>query len=58
MTEGDDFDLNYPSKREKARLEEKIRKNKRIQNLWNFVIKSRNKKYFLQDSIRGSHIKP
>lgn len=58
MTESDDFDLIFPSKREKARLEEKIRKNKRIQNLWNFVIKSRNKKYFLQDSIRGSHIKP
>jgi succinylglutamate desuccinylase len=48
MTKSNDFNLIFPGKWEKSKLNETIRKNKQIQNLRNFVRKTRAKRYFLQ----------
>lgn len=48
MNESNDSNLVFPIKLKKSKLENKIIKNKKIQNLWNFVKKTRTKEYYLQ----------
>ena len=57
MTDSNYFDLIFPGKWEKSKLDEKIRINKQIQNIRKFIKKSRSMKYFLQDYIRGSQVR-
>ena len=48
MTESNDSNLEFPIKLKKSKSESKIIKNKKIQNIWNFVKKTRTKEYYLQ----------
>ena len=48
MSENNKFDLIFPGKWQKSKIDGAIKKFKQIQNLWDFVRKSRGRRYFLQ----------